>query len=182
MVKQFEYNFGMKVRLWVDELPKSSFDSCQFIKYKVNTNSGENWKIKSAAIEFYSQRHVSNYGLLGIEVLPALKPRTLNIIIYYANEGECYRDALSYSKKTVFSTLPEEYLETVYQKIQEFCEQNIYIPSGTLVIRVAAHCEVGSSKALFGLITIALLNILLLNKYDLSDEEVQKILEKFLIS
>lgn len=181
MVRQFNYNTGTKIRLWIDELPNSAVNSSQFIEHTAKTNCDKNWNIRSVAIEFYSQRHISNYGLLGIEILPVPKPSTLDAKIYYANDGLHFNDTLAFNKKTVFSALPEEYVETVSQKAQEFFKQNINLPAGTLIIRTAAHCQVGSSMALFGIITNALLSILSLNKHDFLDEEVQKLLEELLI-
>ena len=141
------------------------------------------WNVKSIGLEFYSQRHISNYGLLGIEILPTDKPDMLNSEVYYNDKDFAhFDDTLAFNKRSVFSALPKEYAETVSSKIQEFFEQNSNTPSGTLIVRVAAHCEVGSSIALFRIITDTLINILLLNKSCLCDDEVQELLEKLLIS
>lgn len=84
-------------------------------------------------------------------------------------------------KKQFFLTLPEEYAETVFKKSVDFIQNHSDFPSGKLIFNTAAHCEVGSSKAIFGILTDILLHLLLVNERKFDSKAFEEILNRALI-
>jgi hypothetical protein len=174
---------GTRIRLWIDELPDSVIENVQFIESKCCTHSKRNWNATKLGVEVCLQKHNSNYGLLGLEVFPPDEQNILSIKVYYTNSDEkLFSDTLAHSKKTVFSALPREYAVAIAERVKNFLQQIPDLPSGTLAITVGAHCEIGSSKALFGIIAEILLNILMINGEKGDILKIQEIADNLLAS
>ena len=179
MVQSFEFSKGRKVRLWIDELPPPPINDVLFIKAHtlvLGTCSGSTTKM---AMELSLQKHNSSYGLLGVELIPVCNQDYLEIKVCYSTKNtNIFNETLAYNKSTVFSTLPEEYAETILKRSVDFARNHPSFPTGQLIITTGAHCEVGSSKALFGIITDILLSLLVLNKSKYDDNEIETLLVK----
>jgi hypothetical protein len=182
LIKSIAIPKDRKVRLWIDELPDSMIKSTSVLENAVITNCKQNWNIKKIGIELYlPQRHHSNYGFLGIEILPVNEHDTLFTNVHYVNSNERqFGDTIAYEHKTVYCGIREEYAETIHHKTQEIVKISPALPPGAVNIITGAHCEIGSSKALFRTITEIILSILMLNRVELSDMEIQKIVKDLL--
>ena len=183
MFSTIEFPKGTKARIWIDELPDSRIDASYVIENKVATYCKEGWNVNKIALELYlPKRHHSNYGLLGIETLSTREQNTLFANIRSNNSNsKLYENTMGYGGKTVYCGLLDEYAETINRKILDFALRNSNLPSGTIDFIAGAHCEIGSSKAVFGMITEILLSLLYLNKKEYSDMEIQKHIDNLLI-
>lgn len=183
MINTFECSKDIKVRLWIDELPNSMIKAPPVFETKVVTYCNEKWNVSKIGLELYlPRRHHSNYGFLGIEILSSNEQNTLCAKVHSSNSNNAlFKDTIAYEEKTVYCGLPDEYSEPINRKIQDFMQTNPNLPSGTIDFIAGAHCEVGSSKVVFGMIADTLLNILSLNKREYSTLEIQKYLDDILV-
>ena len=179
VIKTFEFQKNINARLWIDELPDSKIEPTSVLENTVVTNCKQKWNLNKVGLELYlSRRHFSFYGLLGIQILPADEQNKLCIKVYSVDSNDkLFDDTIAYDRKTVYCGVLNEYAGHINQKIRDFMQNNSNMPPGTIVFITGAHCEVGSSKALFGMITEILLNILLLNKTEYCEEDIQKLID-----
>jgi hypothetical protein len=178
MIELFELTKGIKIRLWVNELPEGIIRGHLHLSGYIHSIGTDIWRERRVAVELSLPKHNSSYGLLGLEFFPNCEQEGLEIQVNYCDtNNNLFHGTLARVKNTVFSNLPKEYAEAVIKKTIGIIRENPCIPSGSLVFSLGAHCEIGSSRFLFGIITEILLRMLFLNKDNYAIGEIERILK-----
>jgi hypothetical protein len=152
---------GRKLRVWVDELPALTIIDAPVkeIEFTVNGVTGSALHMMGALELFQPIGGSFRYGLLGAVFLP---DSTGNLVIVVPGESletnRCYAAALCGRLDRVIVGGTQEYALAIMQGVRK--TQMALLPSGRLVFSAIAHSAVGSSPAIFEMLSNAIIRLL----------------------
>lgn len=146
------------------------------IERTVPARTGDVKEKRSFLIELSLACHVSSYGLLGATFYPKEGGNELKIEVRTNEERVPYPDSISLHKGYSYLGLESEYAQAVLDRAVAFFSGSA--PSGMLLFDTAAYCDVGSSIAVFSLITQILLEILFDSEHPVSENQIKEICER----
>jgi len=172
MVYEYNYENGIEIKIWDDELPTQN---CGVIK-KIIKDFGGNGKCldknKSMAVELRMPKNVSNYAMLGV--------------VYKKDDTECrieietndyeeieYTENIALNPDYIHMGIPEDYVAGIEKCFNINGEKTIN--DGIYKFCVGAHGEVGSSILSFA-ITCNILIKLLITEI-ISKDKVEEIIK-----
>lgn len=129
--------------------------------------------------EISLSRHASSYALLGAKFIPS-NNNNLSVEIRYSENEKLYKESLSIHQGFTFIGLPKEFAISVEKSIIDYFHKDSSIPSGNLIISMAANCAAGSSTKIFSCLTKILLEILFHCDSNILDEQVIEITRRSL--
>lgn len=120
-------------------------------------------------LEINLYKNVNSYGLLGIDYKPIVGADTLEVKIAYVKQNHIlYNSDLVKYDMYMYCGLPEEYVTNVFNKIQQYVQNNTFM-GGELIIPFAANSEVRSSPRFFEIL-IEILMILLAKNISIDEK------------
>lgn len=163
-----------KCNLWIDEQPNIEYKCIKELKEVIVKNKWIKWDSVSYMIEVnLKQRHSSNYALLGI----SYKYEDTNMLVVKVNssreDGEIIENTLVSNSDEVHAGIPLEYSEEVMKCANTYLS-SIDCSPGTITFDIGGHGYIGSSSAIFGIVTEILLKILSSNNKN-NIQEIEKI-------
>lgn len=149
---------GLKANIWINDFP----DIIKEVKYEllVEENTETYTNSKQLVVELSIPRLHNNYALLGIDFISDYQKK-IKIKMSIENQQKLKNNhslALSFDKVTW--GILEEYKQGVIDSLHMFL-QNRELPSGTINYNIAAYGEIGSSQAIFEIVSNILLSLLL---------------------
>lgn len=179
-MKLLELDKTKKVRISFENVSELVTNNNNKLEIDLKSNISTIKEIRYFTIELLLPYHTSYYAALGAKYIPEIGDECLHIEVRYSNTNtERYENTLAYNKRTVFKGLSNEYVDSVLKTSVDYLKYNT-IPSGKIVFDVAACCEVGSSPLLFKIITKIVLQVILNEKYPVSDDVIKSICDKYL--
>jgi hypothetical protein len=166
--------YFQKGRIWLNDYPNIQFDAIEILHGDIFEINDKTWKEKTVCLEMLFLRHASNYGLLGIKFIPKpIDHIELEVFISKDNENLFY-DSLAKNDK-VHVGLPKQYAVAVFKIANEILQKRI-LPPGKLIIDIASHAEIGSSRLIFSQIITILFKIIVNEITDIKIEDVRRII------
>lgn len=104
------------------------------------------------------------YGMLMAHVQPCDKKNCVEVSLTYTCKNTVkYKESCLYNDTYVYKGLPKEYVESVIHSINSSILEKESYPQCSIIIEESAHCEVGSSPIVFGIIADIIANIICVN-------------------
>jgi len=173
-VLSWNYN---RARIWLDEFPDWKLAKAHVFEHRQEASEMKETDARLAAIElFIPTGGRAYYGALGAEFVPASEKQLVVQVLISLEEGQMIPDALASRNDTVHVGLPQEYLQGVLHGILNTSEIHL-LGSGTLRFCRAASGSLGSSIKLFGILTALVIQLLLLDKDAVSEEQLIKLIQ-----
>lgn len=170
------WNFN-RARIWLDEIPDWNVAKNHVFEHRQEASEMKDTDARSAAIElFLPTGGRAYYGALGAEFVPASERQLVVQILISLEEGPMIPDALASRNDTVHVGLPQEYLQGVLHGILNTSERHL-LGSGTLRFCCAASGSLGSSIKLFGILTALVIQLLLLEKEAVSEDQLLTLIQ-----
>ena len=170
---------------WIDETPKvpnlKAGDQCstQIFPGKFVDKDREGRKI---IVEHRFPYHVSSYGLLGFEYLPATGNDCLEVNVFYQLPNEkkitLKKSQLMYDAKI---GLLKEYTKSILEESAKIIESNNDIPAGKINFLYAAHSPVCSSIMVYNSLVRILFELLRLNSNSIDDGTLTDIVKRHVL-
>lgn len=179
MITLNDIGMHRKGRLWINEIPdNTTFIGDTTVTDDIKTSSKNSWDKKSVVLELCLPRNNSNYALLGVEYHPKINDGKIEVQIEASEkENVIYEDSIAMFVKIHIGILPE-YAEAIRETLCNYLTQNDFVPSGKLIIRIGAHCEVGSSRKLFSILTEAVMTLLSKDLTQIQNDNIQKLVKE----
>ena len=172
MVKYVLQN-GLKVNIWINNFPAMGKEVKGQLLVESVTETYTN--SKQLVVELFVPRSHNNYALLGIDFISDYEKK-VKIKMGIENQQKLKNDySLALSFDTVMWGILEEYKQGVIDSFHMFL-QNRELPSGTINYNIAAYAEIGSSQAMFEIVSNILLSLLI--KENLCEETVLTIVKE----
>ncbi len=172
-----ELHWGFrKARIWLDELPNWTYAVVNTIERHqgvIDFHSGER---QLAAVELFLPRGRALYGGLGGVFIPEDTHRLVVQVCISKNEGELYEESLARRVDEVYRGLPQEYVEGVFEGVLQD-DQTRLLGAGTLCFSCAVHGRIGSSLWIFQRLSRIIINLLLIKKDKVMEEDLMNILQ-----
>ena len=163
-----------KCNLWIDEHPNIEYNCIKELKEVISKDKWIKWDSVSYIIEVnLKQRHSSNYALLGISYKYEDTNRLVVKVKSSGDDGEVIENTLVSNSDEVHVGIPLEYSEEVMRSANTYLS-SIDCSSGTITFDIGGHGYIGSSSAVFGIVTEILLKILSSNNKN-NIQEIEKI-------
>ena len=122
-------------------------------------------------LEINLHKNVNSYGLLGIDYKPKLGSDTLEVKIAYVKQNYVLHTSdLAKYDTFMYCGLPEEYVTYVFNKIQQYVQNNAFM-GGELTVPFAVNSEVRSSPRFFEIL-IEILLVLLKKNISLNEKMI----------
>lgn len=164
-----------KLKIGFEEHEDLLFKNFNTINKELNANSDSITEKRNLYLEISLARHVSSYGMLGVTFFPPdnFKNKLL-IEVRSSKENIPFIDSVSNMYGCSFLGLEDIYAKSVLTSTLEYFSQS-KIPTGKLVVNMAAYCDVRSSVWIFSCLTKIMLKILF-GEYDkISDSQIENI-------
>ena len=162
MKYSYTYKSGLKIRIWVNELPMKTINGIFIVdkKYAAEQNQLQP-DDKQIVLELSIPRNVSNYGMLGLKYQATHTYANISINVNHYEE-DIYEEAMTIQPDIVHKGIQEEYVYGILNGI----EKNKLLKSGLYDFNMGAHSEVGSSENIFEIMTTVLLKLLDENNFN----------------
>jgi len=181
MIYTHAFPKGKKCKVWLDELPDTALGPL-FLDARLPVQNAHRINNRKIAMELVTQRHISSYGMLGLEWTALPTSNNADVNVHYNNAGgRIFTETSAHNRNTVLAVMPEEYAEAVLQAAAAFVQSCPCFPSGRLAFTVGTHCLVGSSKALFRALTHILLICLVSNRDMRDARALETLLDSLLV-
>lgn len=166
---------GLKANIWMNDFPAITKRIKDELLVEEETETYTN--SKQLVVELFIPRSHNNYALLGIDFI-ADNEKKLKIKMSIENQNNFkYDDSIALSFDTVTWGILEEYKQGVIDSYNKFL-QNRELPSGIINYNISAYGEIGSSRAMFEVVSNILLSLLIIE--DIREENVLTIVKKCL--
>ncbi len=167
-----------KAGIWLDELPDWRYQGTETIERQLDNTSSHQPANTSSAIELFAPIGGRfYYGALAVTFVPTIGgPLVIQAPILEAEVR--LQDTLVGNKlDTVSIGLFPEYAKGIFDGILNIDTAQL-LGSGTLSISGAAHGVIGSSPWMFKLLSRISVKLLTLDKNDVSDEQLIKLIQE----
>jgi hypothetical protein len=165
-----------KGRLWLNDFPDIRFEPIETLRDRTHTSSYAVWERKSVCLELLLfLRHVTNFGLLGIEYIPDESNHVDLEVSISKDKGKLLEDSLANRFDKVHLGLPRHYADIVFQTANEVMQCGIF-PPGSLKIAFGAYAESASNDLTFSRITRIMLKLIGHDLKTLTYEDAEKII------
>lgn len=159
-----------KARVWLNELPDSSYASSEVISYAVRANATEETWVTRAAVELLIPLGGrSMYGLIGGEFEPSSDGMLVVEICVSSGDMPTFSESLIASKDDVKTGLPAEYVRGICSGADIGSATLDRVVSGKFRVTCAAHGLMSSSEAIFSKLFIMLLKLLVIKEPEATD-------------
>jgi hypothetical protein len=174
MLYDYKYDNGVRVKIWVDDIPLQQNIIVKTISKKYSDALVCFDSNKNLAVELCLPKNCSNYAMLG--VIYTAKSQEANVRIGLSDyEAKEYLENIALKSDCVHEGIPEYYLGAIEKSIDNFYERKL-LHNGLYEFSVGAHGEVGSSEMIFMVTANILLELISGNEY--TKENVEKIIRK----
>ncbi len=164
---------GLKANIWINNFPAMIKEVKDELLVEEDTETYAN--SRQLVVELFVPRSHNNYALLGVNFISDHKKK-VKIKMSIENHQKLKNDySLALSFDTVMWGILEEYKQGVIDSFHMFL-QNRELPSGTINYNIAAYGEIGSSQAIFEIVSNILLSLLI--KENLCEETVLTIVKE----
>lgn len=157
MINSLELPNLAKCRVWIDEWPDAHLGNVDLESFSVSAAGRRRTKGYGVAVEWWAPSGPRvRYGLLGGSFEPH-GDDSLKVCLREGSEERIYNSGFPtvYGERILVG-LPTEYVGGALEGIRSTCAIPAEVPPGRLVLRVAAHGEVGSSWKVFNVLGIVL--------------------------
>lgn len=163
------------VQVWLGEWPESQYEATSVLQQWHEVTGERPVAMRRLAVEWRTPScGPSSYGLLGAEYVPdPAEKRLLIEVALSADEPYCWREPQG---PTTRRGLTMEYSKGVLDGLTGD-EGLLALGPGRVGISCGAYDVVGSSYMVFRWLTHAILRLLLLNRADVSEDELQRLLD-----
>ncbi len=165
-------------RIWINEKPKIKSVSKEIIELKIGNAIKCACDIQSICIElFLGPRDISNYGLLGVELLDN-NSNQLNLIMNVSDVDESiYYENLAMQTDEVHIGIPRIYAKSILNVSEKIFKESDRIPAVDLTFGIGAHGYVGSSQLIFTILTKIIISLLKRELNCIPQEELKRIVK-----
>ena len=170
MTYEYQYKNGIRIKIWIDEMPIQECNRTNIIEreYKADAQEINDGQI---VVELKIPRNISNYGMLGMRYQNDLN--TAHVLINISKyDGEIYEKSISIKPDIVHKGIPEDYVNGIIRSFEK--NKGNQLKCGRYEFNVGAHGEVGSSEKIFNILTNIVLKILL--EKEISEDVMKEIL------
>ena len=166
---------GLKANIWVNDFPVIIEGFKDELLAEEETEIYAN--SKRLVVELFIPRSHNNYALLGIDFISD-KEKKVKIKMSIENQKTPKNDdSLALSLDIVTWGILEEYKQGIIDSFNIFL-QNKKLPSGVINYNVFAYGEIGSSRAMFKVVSNILLSLLMIE--NICEENALTIVKKCL--
>lgn len=172
MLKEYQYANGIKIKIWLDELPIQECELITIIESEYQAES-QDLQNKQIVVELKIPRNISNYGMLGVKYRN--NATLANVQIYVSKyDEEIYAENIAIKPDVVHKGIPKNYVNGIINSIE--LNNGMLLKNGYYEFHVGAHGEVGSSEKIFFILTNIILK--LLSKKDFTKDTIEKIIKE----
>lgn len=169
-----------KAHVWLGELPGWEVGKAQVFEQHRDAPDMKDTDTRSAAVELLIPAGGrAYYGALGAEFVPAPVKQLVVQVPISLDEGQIIPNTLAGRLDTVYTGLPQEYLQGVLNGVMNSVEMP-FLGSGTLRFCRSAHGSLGSSIKFFGILTTLVIKLLLLERQAISEEALLELIQAVL--
>ncbi|BCN32366.1 hypothetical protein [Anaeromicropila herbilytica] len=177
MIYEYNYDNGIQIKIWDDEIPKQQLCVIKNISKRLDGNGICLEQNKTMAVELRLPRNISNYAMLGLVYENNTISTNIEIEINDYEEIE-YVENIALKTDYIHMGIPEDYVNGIEKSINKLNNEEL-ISNGNYKFCVGAHGEVGSSTISFMIVCSILLKLLLLE--NITKEKVREIIESEII-
>ncbi|WP_437482743.1 hypothetical protein WME75_41460 [Sorangium sp. So ce1014] len=122
---------------------------------------------------------LAEYGLLGLAYQSTTSEASRVEVGYSTSEGMKWYESLAATIDEVRIGLPEEYSKSIFQALSSVVTTKF--SPGVLRLAEAAHGAIGSSPSFFAKLSFAAAELMFVDVFDASDEQLAKLLRRILV-
>jgi hypothetical protein len=157
-MREYSLEFYKKVRVWFNENLDADYQPVNQLKDEYNLSNYAHGVECNVALELFIPAGPKlNYGLLGASFMPNESGKLSILTNISDNETEHYENSLNRSMDKYYKGLPTEYYSGIISGIKSVVDENLILPSGTVLINKSAHGLIDSSNMMFYMISRAII-------------------------
>lgn len=172
MISKYNYENGVKIRIWQDEFQTFDLRPIKIIEKEFTTANENIGLSKLMAVEVCLPKNSSNYAMLGVKYEGCDESKILVDVFDFDTEE--FSGNLGVKPDNIQLGLPEDYVAGVFKGFEKILNSGL-LRKGKYRVFIGAHGEVGSSVNIFDYTCRVLMRLLIEN--DINTNVVENVIK-----